>query len=250
MTSNQPKIGIQMYTLRNECADDFESTLRRAAALGYDGVELAGFFGWSAARLKILLDELGLHIAASLIAIDEIIPSLDYHLELGCDYIVVPAVNPDCFQTGAKLGELVEKLQTISAACRAKGIKLGYHNHDFDVLPRIDGQPALFSLYSRISSSELLAEPDVYWLRKGGVDEVETLRRYKGRIPNVHLKDMTPDGRYAPVGRGILDMEALIRTGMEAGVEWFIVEQDQCYDRAPLDCVEDSIRFIKRLGLL
>jgi sugar phosphate isomerase/epimerase len=148
------------------------------------------------------------------------------------------------------LDRLVEKLRTVSAACRAKGIKLGYHNHDFDVLPRIDGEPALFSLYSRMKSSELLAEPDVYWLRKGGVDEVETLRRYQGRILNAHLKDMTPDGRYAPVGGGILDMKEIIRTGIETGIEWFIVEQDQCYDRSPLECIEDSLGYIKRLELL
>jgi len=248
--NKKPKIGIQLYTLRKECADDFEGTLRKVAAMGYEGVELAGFFGWNAAALKNLLDELGLRIAASLVAMEEIIPSLDDHLELGCDFIVVPSVNPDYFRNGEQLDRLVEKLRTVSAACRAKGIKLGYHNHDFDVLPRIDGEPALFSLYSRMKSSELLAEPDVYWLRKGGVDEVETLRRYQGRILNAHLKDMTPDGRYAPVGGGILDMKEIIRTGIETGIEWFIVEQDQCYDRSPLECIEDSLGYIKRLELL
>lgn len=241
----KPMIGIQLYTLRDECARDFEGTLRKVAAMGYDGVELAGFHGWEVAKLKTLLDELGLRVVASLIGLNELVHSFDDHRKLGCDYIVVPYIQPQVFQRKEQVDRLIGQLSDAAAACKEANIKLGYHNHDFEITNQYNGKPALFEIFERLGKDELLVEFDVYWLRKGGLNNTDTLQRYSGRMPTIHLKDMTEDGRFAPVGQGVMDFGAICRAAEAANVEWFVVEQDDHFELPPLESVEKSINYLR-----
>ncbi|SEN30042.1 sugar phosphate isomerase/epimerase family protein [Lihuaxuella thermophila] len=250
-------VGLQLYTLRDECADDFFGTLRKVADLGYQGVEFAGFYGYSAREVKQMIDEVGLQPVSSHVALhslrgEELQKTIDFHKEIGCDYIVCPWVDPQLLADTDQARALISELAAIGEHCKKQHVRFGYHNHDFELAHRIDGEAVLHVLYRETDPSVVLAELDLYWIRKGGEDEVAAIRRYAGRVPVVHLKDMEKgeEGFFTEVGTGRLDLNAIFAAGEASGVEWYIVEQDVCRDHSPLVSVKISIDHLKEQGFL
>src|SRR5205823_616372 len=130
--------------------------------------------------------------------------------------------------------------------CREVGLRFAYHNHAFEFAPL--GGTTMFDLLLEETDPELVAfELDVYWLRYAGIDEAELLRRLVGRVPLVHLKDMAAGEQRepAPVGEGIFQWREVLEACAAAGVEWYIVEQDNPSD--PLAEVERSLRNLEKL---
>jgi sugar phosphate isomerase/epimerase len=111
---------------------------------------------------------------------------------------------------------------------KAQGLRLGYHNHNIEFV-RDKGKLALEAIYEGTDPGLLLAELDTYWIQAGGGDPVQWIRRLKGRLPILHCKDyaMLDNGpRFAEVGSGNLDWDGILEAAEEAGVEWYVVEQD------------------------
>lgn len=90
-------------------------------------------------------------------------------------------------------------------------------------------------------NNEILAEIDVYWVKKAGVDPLQFIEPYAHRIPNLHLKDMTNDDKqtFAEIGEGVIDFMPILKWGEENGVEWYVVEQDTS-QQGPLKSLEMS----------
>jgi sugar phosphate isomerase/epimerase len=243
-------IAVQMYTLRDDCEKDFAWTLKKVAELGFDGVELAGFWGMTAQELKGLLDELGLKVASSHIPLEELKNNLSQVIAdqktLGSTYVVCPYLMPE-HRTEEHYRSLISFLDEAGEACRLEGLTLLYHNHDFELEKLSDGRTALASIFEDTNSDNVQAEFDVYWLTKAGNNPVEWIQQYKNRTPIVHLKDMTTDEEqfFAELGTGGVDIEAILALGEEAGVEWWIVEQD-ISRRSPLESIEISMNFFKK----
>ena len=111
----------------------------------------------------------------------------------------------------------------------------------------MEGVTALDQVLARVSAVQF--ELDIYWLKKGGQDPAAFIRRYAGRSPQVHLKDMDAnDGSTAEIGSGLLDMKSILAAAKGAGARWLIVEQDHC-KRPPLESAKISIEAIKRIGI-
>ncbi|MBA2175511.1 sugar phosphate isomerase/epimerase [Halobacillus locisalis] len=241
-------VAAQLYTLRNETAEDFKGTLEKVAELGFDGVEFAGFGGHSASEVKTMLDELGLKSASSHIPLDDLRNRLDDVIEeqkvIGSNYIVCPYITE---RTEEDYNVLIQDLDKIGERCKEAGLTLCYHNHDFELETLSDGRTALKSIFEDTSSAHLQTEFDIYWLQKAGENPVEWLQTYSNRSPLVHLKDMTVDDDqfFAELGTGGVDIGAVWEKGKEIGVDWFIVEQDESR-RTPLESLEISMEFIKQ----
>ncbi|MBH0230623.1 sugar phosphate isomerase/epimerase family protein [Halobacillus yeomjeoni] len=241
-------IAAQMFTLRKESEQDFEGTLREVAKLGFDGVEFAGFGGLEAEEVKRLIDELELKAVSCHIPLETLKTDLKQVLvdlkTLDCSYVVCPYIEN---REEADYMNLIADLNDIGDECRKEGITLCYHNHDFELERLNDGRTALETIYDETEANTVMAEFDVYWLKKAGEHPDDWIERYAGRTPLLHLKDMTNDeeGFFAELGTGGVDIPSILQTGKDAGVKWWIIEQDQCR-QSPLKSLETSINYLRQ----
>lgn len=246
-------VSVQLWTLRDEVDRDFVGTLRKVAEIGYAGVEFAGYGAFSAGELRKVLDDLGLKASGSHVGIEALIADLprqmDYCREIGSEFLICPWL-PDEMRTDAQAYlRTAETLDRIGAECRRNGLAFCYHNHDFE-FQRFDGKYGLDILYEATNPQDVQAQLDVYWVKRGGGDPAAYIRKYAGRCPLVHLKDMADDAdrSFAEVGTGILDFDSIFTACQEAGVRWYVVEQDVC-KRPPLESVRISFENLRARGI-
>ncbi len=268
-------IGYQLYSAREEAAKDLLSTLKKVKALGYDGVEFAGFYGNSAEDVKKALDEAGIRAISAHVPLAEIRADMfrvisDYKL-IGCDYIAIPYTDDISRPGGAGFAQTIADIYKFGRLCSEAGLTLLYHNHDFEFV-NISGLYGLDFIYQAVDASVLKTEIDVCWVNYAGVNPPEYIRKYAGRCPIVHLKDyvgvkgdknpyaligMKDDSakqgeiefEFRPVGYGCQNIPAIVDASLESGAEWFIVEQDLSPQRPPLEACKMSVDYLKSIGL-
>jgi len=247
-------VALQLYTVRDMTETDFVGTVRQVADMGYAGVEIAGNSGGlSPPELKAFLADLGLRVAGSHISIDQLESNLggviEDNLTLGNRWVVCPYMPDDRRQDADGWREVAAGMSEIGGKIREAGLQLCYHNHSFE-FERFDGETG-FDIFYGVADPDLVqAQIDTYWVQHGGEDPAATIRRFTGRVPLVHLKDMTPgdDPTFTEVGNGILDFEAIFAASEEAGVEWYIVEQDTCAGPS-IESARTSIENLKSWGI-
>ncbi|HEU4326417.1 MAG TPA: sugar phosphate isomerase/epimerase [Roseiflexaceae bacterium] len=248
--THQP-LAVQLYTLRDAVEQDYLGTLRAVAELGYGAVELVTLGKYSAEELRRELDLLGLRVAAMHVALAELDRNLPTVLEnirtLGANYIVCPWLPPERRGSAASYREVAEILTRAGRESQSQGVQLCYHHHEFE-FNALDGTSG-FEILAEVDPALLQFEIDVYWAAFAGHDPAALLGRLAGRVPLVHLKDMTADDTrtFAEVGHGQLDFSAILSAADAAGVQWLIVEQDRCA-RPPLESVGMSLSYLRSLG--
>jgi sugar phosphate isomerase/epimerase len=244
----RPKVGLQLYTLRDLLGERFRESLEQVAAMGYKGVEFAGIYGGlSAPELKGFLSRLGLEVAGLHVSLEQLEQDLGVQIALartlGAPYLVCPWIDPKLRGSEAKWRELFGRLERLGKACRAAGLRLVYHNHDFEFEEKVGGRPAFDALFAAAPSLE--AELDVAWAHAGGQDPAAYLRKYAGRVPLVHLKDLE-GRRTVELGRGEVPLEAALQAAQASGVRWLLVEQDE--SARPLESVRLSLEWLRSKG--
>ena len=238
-------IALQLYTLREETEKDFIGTLEKVAEMGYVGVEFAGFGDISADVMRSELERLGLKAAGSHTAKDSLIYDLndviEYNQKIGNKFVVCPY---DRYGSMDDLAAAAELYNNVGSKLKKNGIQFCYHNHSHE-FERFGGKYALDILYSLTDPDLLKAEIDTYWVSYANVDPVGYLKKFPGRCPLVHLKDMGTDRGMTEIGEGMIDIKGLIKVSGEVGASWLIVEQDLC-KRSPLESVKISIDNLKK----
>lgn len=226
------RIGLELYTVRDELARDFEGTLKRVAAIGYREVEFGGYFGRSVGEVRAALAMAGLAAPSAQM------PSTDLRLAwaacleaakaMGHSYLVCGWVPPAERRSLADWRSLATLLNTVGHAARQAGIQLAYHNHDFEFAP-VHGWVPYDLLLETTDPALVQLELDVYWARKGGRDPLQLFDRWPGRFPLLHLKDMAPGprGEFTELGRGVIDFRRILGRAKAAGVRHVFVEQDE-----------------------
>jgi sugar phosphate isomerase/epimerase len=243
------RVGLQLYTVRDECARDLEGVLRAAAALGYEGVEVVDLYGHGAGQVRAWLDELGLVAAGRHALVEPLesdLPALAAELRvLGTDHVALAWIEAPTTVEHARAW--VERIAAIAAHAQELGLRLGFHNHAGELRPLGDGS-SLLSLLGELPSHLLWLELDLGWIWEAGADPVDLLERYRGRTPLVHVKDFAAHGgtAFCPVGDGQVGYERVLPAAIAADVEWLIVEQDEI-DGAALPAVERSLEAVQRM---
>jgi sugar phosphate isomerase/epimerase len=236
------RLGLALYTLRDDCARDPEATLRAVAEIGYEGVELYDLFGRDARAVRGLLDELGLVACGrhtGLEAIENGLEVVSHELrELGTDRLVLAWIPPPASSTEAQ--EVVTRIGDAAKRARAAGLRLGFHNHAGELRPLDDGRTVLDRLLD-LDPELLFLEIDLGWAWFAGVEPLGLVARVAPRAPLVHVKDMVagPEPRFAPVGDGHVGYADVLPALRGHGVEWLLVEQDET-DGEALDAVRRS----------
>jgi len=235
----RPRIGLQLYTVRDECERDLDGTLRTVASLGYDGVELFGPV--EVAPLRELLDELGLVVAGLHVGIDADVEVLAAEARLlGCDRAAISWIDPPA--NVAERDDAVRRVAALASRARDAGLRLGFHNH-WGELERLEDGATLLERLRELPADLLWLELDLGWGWEAGTPPARLLEWARGRTPLVHVKDLRARGtrEFCPVGDGAVGYEGIVAKAEELGVEWLIVEQDEL-DRAPAEALERSFK--------
>lgn len=238
-------IGLQLWSVKDAMEADFFGTLETVAAMGYDGVEFAGYQGHSAAEIKSKLDELGLKVAGSHIQLDLILNQTDdviaFEKELGNSRIICPWAN---FETEAEWRTFFEQLKMVGEKINEAGLELIYHNHNQE-FEELNGMFILDAMLEAVPF--LTSELDTYWSEFAGVETVEWMKKHTGRLPVIHLKDMNSEIKESTtLGTGCLPIQTFVEVANKVGVQWLVIEQE-AFDQDPLKCVEIGLRNLKKL---
>jgi len=234
----KPRIGLQLYTVRDELERDRDGTLRTIASLGYEGVELFGAVDASAMRAA--LDELGLAVAGRHISLDADVEAVAEDARiLGCNRVALGWI--DEVSTLEERDDAVERITALAGRARAAGLDFGFHNHWSEVPALEDGASLLALLPGWI-----WLEIDLGWAWWAGTSPLELLAWARGRTPLVHVKDLRARGtrEFVPVGDGAVGYQGIVEKAADLGIEWLLVEQDEL-DRELADALGRSMEALR-----
>jgi len=222
-------VALQLYSIRDYLARDFEGGVRKIAAMGYVGVEPAGFPGTTPEEAGKLFKELGLEVPSAHtrlpIGVDTR-QTIDEMNAIGCKRIV-SGFGPDQYKSVDEIKRSCARFNEASAVAAANGMTFGIHNHWWEFL-KVDGRYAYQIMLENLDK-KVFFEVDTYWVKTAGADPAAVVRELGARAPLLHIKD-GPAVQNAPmtaVGDGKLDVPAIVKAGGST-TEWLIVELDAC----------------------
>jgi sugar phosphate isomerase/epimerase len=246
------KIGLQLYTVRDDLAKDFKGTLRKVAPMGYKGVGYGAMGGMAPKEFRAFLDGIGLFPACSGVGVDTLEKDAAGYFaaqaEAGTPYAMLGSL-PEQMRNGEEAWKAsAGKLNAWGKAAKAAGMVFQYHNHNME-FSGTGGKHGLDILLENTDPQLVKFQVDVGWVLAAGQDPVKWLRKMgSGRLVTVHIKDChrTPKLEWTEVGTGELDTKAVLKACNELGVDWGLVEQDTCA-RDPLESAAISAKYL--LGL-
>lgn len=263
-------VALQLYSVRNDMKADFKGTLEKVKELGYDGVEFAGLHGYSPKEVKEMCEEVGLVPISAHVGYLDIMENQEImkdYKEIGCRYVVIPSLKGEYRPGNSKFFDFIEDTKVLVEKAEEVGVKLCYHNHDFDFV-KIEGEYGLDILYKEVAL--LSPELDCCWIKVSGESPVEYIHKYAGRAEILHLKDFVGrktenmygligidedenkdtkgEFEFRPLGSGVQDFPAILKAAEEVGMKWVVVEQDRpSLEKTPMECAEMSINYLKSL---
>ncbi len=247
------KLGLITGTVSDEMKKDYKATLRKIAEIGYDYIE-GGVRGDSAEEYARFLKKTGLKPIAGGSSMYPMLQDLSKTLkiadELKYKYIVcywpwtgsAENLSKDDFLKTA------ENLNKIGKKCKQAGYKFAFHNHDKE-FKTFDGVNGFDILMENTDPDLVYVELDIYWIIKAGYQPVPFFKKYPGRFPLLHVKDMSDkkEQKRACPGSGIIDFPAIFKHSKTAGVKYYIVEQEACPEDEQLDCIKSSYDYLSQL---
>ena len=256
---NKKDIGLQLYTLRDEISKDVKSTLKKVAAAGYTNVETYGFsikdqfWGISPIELKKILDENKLkavsgHYNLGSFLYDgnttELVAAIEAAKVLKSEYLTIPWVD-EPFRKDFKT--IASRLNEAAKMCKASGLKLAYHNHDFE-FQKHDGITGYEILLKETDKDLVYFELDLYWVVRSGNDPLKLFKENSGRFKMWHVKDMDKlnQALNTEVGSGSIDFKTIFKEAKQSGMKHFFVEQENNYNPDSFESIKTSYDFISK----
>ncbi|HEY4670743.1 MAG TPA: sugar phosphate isomerase/epimerase [Gemmatimonadaceae bacterium] len=242
------KFGLQLYTVRDQMQVDMPGTLAKVAAAGYKEVEFAGYFGRTPAQVRDLLAQNGLTSPSSHLPIEmfekDAAGTIATAKAIGNQWATVPWISEERRKTAADWRKLASQLNTFGAEAKSQGLRVAYHNHNFE-LANVEGIRPLDLLLSSTDPSLVDFEMDLYWVVFGGGQPLDFFNRYPGRFKMVHVKDSAgpPDNKMVDVGKGTINFPAIFAESAKAGIQHYFVEHDQPAD--PIATITNSAAYLK-----
>jgi sugar phosphate isomerase/epimerase len=255
------KVGLQLYSLRDQLPKDPKGVLAKVAQAGYKEVEPfgyskgGGFWGLDPTAFNDVLLANGLSTASGHYDMNQFFGSgstenLDFYIEAahatGQSTIIVPAINGDFIKTVDDFKKVAAQLNKAGELCQKAGLKLGYHNHNFEWRP-VDGTTFYDTIIDETDPKLVTMEMDIYWVVRSGKDPLELFAKHPGRYEFVHIKDMDKGNHEinTEIGSGTIDFVKILAQAKQAGVKHFIVEQENYTNIDPYVSIKQSAKYIK-----
>ncbi len=244
-------IGLQLYSVREDCTRDLPDVLSQVARMGYAGVEFAGYYGYAASDLRAMLDSHGLacygtHTALDTLLGDALPRTIEFNQALGNPYLIVPSLPAGRTHSQEAWQETARLFNEASERAGAAGMKVGYHNHTEEFQPLEGVLP--WDTFFGDTRPEVIMQVDTGNMMTGGADPVPFLERYPGRALTVHLKEFSPDNPNALIGEGDVPWAEVFRLCETiGGTQWYIVEQET-HAGPPLESVRICLQNLRGMG--
>ncbi|MBE6576970.1 MAG: sugar phosphate isomerase/epimerase [Ruminococcaceae bacterium] len=266
------KVGIQLYSVRDQMENDFYGTLKALKEAGYDYVEFAGYHDKSVTEIRAILDELGLECISSSIKCSTILNQGEAVVNelntLGAKFCVLASASRGALANS--FDSLIENFKAAADILAEGGIKLAYHNHDFE-FQTVNGEYVLDRIYA-CSDGKFSGELDTCWVHYAGVDPAAYMLKQKENVSLIHLKDFDcvnlapgplydlvdedPETdrkqkkinrgfKYTVLGQGRQDIASILSAAEEIGIEYVIYERDSSHDQNSVEAAIQSRKYLK-----
>ncbi|MGA8532264.1 MAG: TIM barrel protein [Acidobacteriaceae bacterium] len=260
-------VGLQLYSVRQFLPKDYDGTLAQLAAMGYQEVEAAGFYGHSAADVKAAMHRAGLHCVSAHYSMADLQPKLDELIEyahgLGLSFLVCSSPqlrHPAPGQSWLASMEAMslddwhwnaDQLNQIGKRVHAAGLQFAYHNH-FVEFHKHDGVVPYDELLRHTDPSLVAMEMDCGWVVVGGASPVDYLRKYAPRFVMLHAKEFQLSG-WKPgtepvsteMGRGSIDYKSIFAAAKHAPIRHIFVEQEAFTDMPPMEGLRTDAQWMR-----
>ncbi|WP_183573150.1 sugar phosphate isomerase/epimerase family protein [Mucilaginibacter sp. X5P1] len=256
-------VGLQLYSLRDQIKTDVKGVIAKVAAAGYKEVEpfgyskADGFWGLNAQDFSKLLKDNGLSTPSGHFEFDSFLGAgktdeLKTYIEAanitGMEYVIVPHLNDAYIKTVSDFNNIADKLNKAGELCKQSGLKLGYHNHNFEWKP-VDGTTFYDTILAKTDPALVSMEMDLYWVVRTGQDPKAIIKAHPGRFFAFHIKDMdkTNHEKNTEVGNGTIDFKSIMGYAKLGGIKHFIVEQENYTDIDPYVSITKSCAYVKSI---
>ncbi len=243
-------IGLQLYSVREDCAKDLPAVLESVAKMGYAGVEFAGYYDHAADELRKLLSKnnlkcCGTHIQLDALRGDELKKTIEFNKTIGNKYLIVAWMPPTYADSLDAVKAAAKEFNEIAAKLKEQGMVVGYHAHGGD-FKKIGDEFAWDLLFAN-TSADVTMQMDIGNCLEAGGKPIESLKRFPGRSKTIHLKESGgPDS--AVVGEGVVNWKEVFEVCEgKGGTEWYIVEHERPAG-TPLGNVEKCLKNLRAMG--
>ncbi len=251
-----PQLSVQLWSIKDAVAADFEGTMKKLKAMGFDGVEFAGNFGPYAndpKGLKAFLDKTGLKASGAHVHFDKLSPenieaTVAFYKAIDCKYLIIPMDKRAFTTEGAK--EVAAELAAIQKKLAPHGMHTGYHNHKDEMLGEMGKTP--WDVIGKNTEHAVILQQDVGWTEVAGKDPIEFIKAYPGRTITTHYKASAPaegNKEHPIIGQDTTNWKALIEANKTVGgTLWFVVEQEVYPEgMTPMQSVEASLKGLQKV---
>jgi len=244
-------IGLQLYSLRDDCKKDLPRVLRAVAEMGYEGVEFAGYYDHKPESLRKLLDDnklkcCGTHTALDTLTGDALKGTIEFNRVLGNQFLIVPSLPRSRTSSVSALRQTGKLLTELGEKARRADMHVGYHAHAGD-FRKIDGQTPWEIIFDE-AGPEVVMQLDLGNCLEGGGDPPAVLRKYPRRSLTVHLKEHGGKPG-AVIGEGDVQWKQVFQIcETTGGTEWYIVEQESYGQLSPLESVRKCLQNLRKMG--
>lgn len=251
-----PQLSVQLWSIKDDVTADFEGTLKKLKAMGFEGVEFAGNFGAYAndpKGLKAFLDKTGLKASGAHVHFDKLSPenfdaTVAFYKAIDCKYLIIPMDKRAFTTEGAK--QVAAELEAIQKKLAPHGMHTGYHNHGEEMQGKAGETP--WDVIGKATSQGVVLQQDVGWTEAIGKDPIDFIKAYPGRTITTHYKASAPaegNPEHPIIGQDTTDWKALIEANKTyGGTLWLVVEQES-YPKgmSPMQSVEASLKGLQKV---
>ncbi len=251
-----PQLSVQLWSIKDDVASDFEGTLKKLKAMGFQGVEFAGNFGPytnDPKGLKAFLDKTGLKASGAHVHFDKLSPenfeaTVAFYKAIDCKYLIIPMDERAFTPEGAKA--VAADLEAVQKKLAPHGMHTGYHNHKPEMLGEKGKTP--WDVIGKNTEQAVILQQDVGWTEVAGKDPVEFVKAYPGRTITTHYKASAPEKgnkEHPIIGQDTTDWKALIKANRTVGgTLWLVVEQESYPEGlTPMQSVEASLKGLQKI---
>jgi len=267
-TAANRKVGVQLYTIRDMIGKDKDTkgVLKQVADLGYKEIETFGYndgmlFGIKAKEFGDYVKSLGMQVTSGHYQLGKnertaamkgtILNDWERAVadakSMGQEFMAIAYLNADERKTLDDYKFVCEKMNAAAEVCKKYGVKLQYHNHDFE-LEKLDGQIPYDLMLTQLDSRLISMELDLFWMIYAGYQPVDYFKKYPGRFEQWHVKDMdkADKKKNANVGTGSIDFKPIFAQAKLAGMKHFYVEHDNV-PVSSMESIKEGIQYARTL---